>query len=128
MACHEIIAGTVGREKCMGVVEFVMQDGPVTLCRCTVDNQGIPKAALIQGVVEANEATTFGAYGWVRMPMFQRFYKNVLLRHFPHHVGMNRAHVGNVLWEALGNYLGFRVYTADSTSGEWDPELVFPVA
>ncbi|MFC1806067.1 L-fucose/L-arabinose isomerase family protein [Planctomycetota bacterium] len=128
MACHEIIAGTVGRENAMGVVEFVMQDGPVTLCRATQDNEGRLKAALIQGVVEANEATTFGAYGWVRLPDFQRFYKNVLLRHFPHHVGMNRAHVGNVLWEALGNYLGFQVFTADNPTGAWGPELPFGVS
>ncbi len=128
MACHEIIASTVGRENAMGVVEFVMQDGPVTLCRSTVDNGGQLKAALIQGVVEPNEATTFGAYGWVRLPGFQRFYKNVLLRHFPHHVAMNRAHVGNVLWEALGNYLGFQVFTADSATGAWSPELPFSLA
>jgi len=127
MACHEIIAGTVGRENAMGVVEFVMDDGPVTLLRCTQDNEGRPKAALIQGAVEPNEATTFGAYGWVRLPGFQRFYRNVLLRHFPHHVGMNRAHVGNVLWEALGNYLGFEVYTADNPAGGWRPELPFNV-
>ena len=128
MACHEIIAGTVGSGNAMGVVEFVMQDGPVTLCRCTQDNQGALKAALIQGVVEPNEATTFGAYGWVRLPKFQRFYKNVLLRHFPHHVGMNRAHVGNVLWEALGNYLGFTVFSPDNPTGAWSPEMAFPLA
>ncbi|HPD15282.1 MAG TPA: L-fucose/L-arabinose isomerase family protein [Planctomycetota bacterium] len=127
MACHEIIAGTVGRDKAMGVVEFVMQDGPVTLCRATQDNAGAFKVALAQGVVEPNAAVTFGAYGWVRIPNFQRFYRNVLVRHFPHHVGMNRAHVGNVLWEAFGNYLGFKTYTAANTSGDWTPDLPFGV-
>jgi len=127
MACHEIIAGTVGRDKAMGVVEFVMADGPVTLCRCTQDNEGRFKAALIQGAVETNEATTFGAYGWVRLPDFQRFYRNVLLRHFPHHVGMNRSHVGNVLWEALGNYLSFQTFTAGNPTGGWSPDLPFGV-
>ncbi len=127
MACHEIIAATVGRDNAMGVVEFVMDDGPVTLCRATQDNAGGFKVALAQGVVEPNAAVTFGAYGWVRIPNFQRFYRNVLVRHFPHHVGMNRAHVGNVLWEAFGNYLGFRTYTAANTSGEWSPDLPFAV-
>jgi len=127
MACHEIIAGTVGREKAMGVVEFVMDDGPVTLCRTTQDNAGGFKVALAQGVVEPNAAVTFGAYGWVRIPNFQRFYRNVLVRHFPHHVGMNRAHVGNVLWEAFGNYLGFGTYTAANTTGLWSPDLPFAV-
>ena len=127
MACHEIIAGTVGRDKAMGVVEFVMDDGPVTLCRATQDNAGGFKVALAQGVVEPNPAVTFGAYGWVRIPNFQRFYRNVLVRHFPHHVGMNRSTVGNVLWEAFGNYLGFQTYTAANTSGDWTPDLPFAV-
>lgn len=127
MACHEILAGTVGRERAMGVVEFVMQDGPVTLCRATQDNAGRFKAMLAQGTVEPNEATTFGAYGWVRIPGIQRLYRNVLLRHFPHHVAMNRSTVGNVLWEALGNYLGFQLFTADRTCGTWTPDLPFAV-
>ena len=91
MGCQEIIAGTTGRDKAMGVVEFVMQDGPVTLCRATQDAAGNHKVALIQGAVESNQASTFGAYGWVRIPGIQNFYKNVLLRHFPHHVAMTRA-------------------------------------
>ena len=125
MACHEIIGDTVGRANAMGVTEFVMKDGPVTLCRATQDNAGAHKAMLAQGAVEPNEATTFGAYGWVRIPGIQRLYKDVLLRHFPHHVAMNRSTVGNVLWEALGNYLGFQVFTADNTSGAWTPDLPF---
>jgi L-fucose isomerase-like protein len=127
MACHEIIAGTVGRDKALGVTEFVMQDGPVTLCRATQDNAGGFKAMLAQGTVEPNEASTFGAYGWVRIPGIQRLYRNVLLRHFPHHVAMNRSTIGNVLWEALGNYLGFQVFTAENTTGAWSPDLPFPV-
>ena len=127
MGCHGILAATVGSDNAMGVVEFVMKDGPVTLCRATQDNQGRCRAMLAEGVVEANEAKTFGSYGWVRLPGIQRLYRNVLLRHFPHHVAMNRSQVGNVLWEALGNYLGFEVFTADSTSGHWSPELPFGV-
>ena len=126
MGCQEIIAGTTGRDNAMGVVEFVMKDGPVTLCRATQDNQGNHKVALIQGAVEPNEARTFGAYGWVRMPGLQSFYKNVLLRNFPHHVAMTRGHVGNVLWEAFGNYLGFAAFTPERQCGCcWTPDLPF---
>ncbi|HUT59954.1 MAG TPA: L-fucose/L-arabinose isomerase family protein [Phycisphaerae bacterium] len=126
MGCHEIVATATGRENAMGVVEFVMTDGPVTLCRATQDNDGRFKAVLAQGAVEPSKACTFGAYGWVRIPGIQRLYKNVLLRHFPHHVAMTRGQVGNVLWEAFGNYLGFEMFTASSaTGGPWDPELPF---
>ena len=125
MGCQEIIAGTTGRENAMGVVEFVMKDGPVTLCRATQDGAGGFKAVMAQGAVEPNKARTFGAYGWVRIPQLAALYKNVLLRHFPHHVAMSRSQVGNVLWEAFGNYLGFDVFTAADTTGRWDPEMPF---
>jgi L-fucose isomerase-like protein len=125
MGCQEIVAGATGRENAMGVTEFVMQDGPVTLARATQDTDGRLQVALAEGVVEPNPATTFGSYGWVRIPGIQRLYREVLLRHFPHHVAMTRAHVGNVLWEALGNYLGFEVYTAERTAGTWTPALPF---
>jgi len=128
MGCHGILAATVGEANAWGVVEFVMQDGPVTLCRATQDNEGYPKVMLTQGAVEPNPAKTFGSYGWVRIPEIQLLYRNVLLRHFPHHVAMTRSHVGNVLWEALGNYLCFEVFTAESTSGAWSPELPFEPA
>ncbi|MGC9453790.1 MAG: L-fucose/L-arabinose isomerase family protein [Phycisphaerae bacterium] len=125
MGCQEIIAGTTGCENAMGVVEFVMQDGPVTLCRVTQDNDGFFKAALAEGTVEQTKAKTFGSYGWVRVPGLSDLYKHVLLRHFPHHVAMNRDLVGNVLWEAFGNYLGFDVFTAERTGGAYTPELPF---
>ena len=127
MGCQEIIAGTTGRENAMGVVEFVMKDGPVTLCRATQDGAGAFKAVMAQGAVEPNKAKTFGAYGWVRIPRIAALYKNVLLRHFPHHVAMSRSQVGNVLWEAFGNYLGFDVFSAASTTGRWDPGMPFEV-
>ncbi len=127
MGCQEIIAGTTGRENAMGVVEFVMKDGPVTLCRATQDGAGAFKAVMAQGAVEPNKAKTFGAYGWVRIPQIAALYKNVLLRHFPHHVAMSRSQVGNVLWEAFGNYLGFDVFSAASTTGRWDPGMPFEV-
>ncbi|MFP4105804.1 MAG: L-fucose/L-arabinose isomerase family protein [Phycisphaerae bacterium] len=125
MGCQEIIAGTTGRENAMGVVEFVMKEGPVTLCRATQDNEGFPKVMLAEGTVEDNPATTFGSYGWVRLPGIDRLYRDVLLRHFPHHVAMNRNRVGNVLWESFGNYLGFEVFTPDNTDGSWDQRLPF---
>jgi L-fucose isomerase-like protein len=122
---QKVLAQDVGAENAMGVVEFVMKDGPVTLCRATQDNAGAPKVVLAQGVVEPNKAETFGSYGWVRVPGLQKLYKNVLLRHFPHHVGMSRSTVGNVLWEAFGNYLRFQTYTANHTTGVWNPDLPF---
>ena len=64
---------------------------------------------MAEGRIEDNAAETNGSYGWCRIAHLQSFYRDVLLRHFPHHVAITQANVGNVLWEAFGNYLGFDV-------------------
>ena len=121
-----VTSGGARREDAECVVEFIAQPSPVTLCRVTQDADGAWKAALAQGRIEDNPAETFGAYGWCRIPGLQRLYRDVMLRHFPHHVAMTQTHVGNVLWEALGNYLGMEVYhAAQETAGVYTPRLPF---
>jgi L-fucose isomerase-like protein len=103
-----------------------MKPSPLTLCRVTQDSDGAWKAVVAEGQVEDNPAETFGAYGWCRIPHLQRLYRDVLLRHFPHHVAITETHVGNALWEALGNYLGMDVYHAtQDVPGLYTPRLPF---
>ena len=107
-------------------MEFVVKPSPLTLCRVTQDPDGTWKAAIAHGQIEDNPAATFGAYGWCRIPNLQRLYRDVLLRHFPHHVAITESHVGNVLWEAFGNYLGMEVYHAtQQVPGLYTPDLPF---
>ncbi len=127
-ALQEIMVSSGGakREDAEGVVEFVARPSPLTLCRVTQDAEGAWKAAIAQGAIEDNPAHTFGAYGWCRIPNLQRLYRDVLLRHFPHHVAITQGHVANVLWEALGNYLGMDVYHAtQETPGLYTPRMPF---
>jgi len=128
LGVQEIIAssGAARYEDSECTVEFLMKPSPLTLCRVTQDADGAWKAAIAQGQVEDNPAETFGAYGWCRIPNLQRFYRDVLLRHFPHHVAITQSHVGNALWEALGNYLDMDVYHAtQETPGLYTPRLPF---
>jgi L-fucose isomerase-like protein len=128
LGVQEIIAasGAARYEDSQGTVEFVARPSPLSLCRVTQDPDGAWKAAIAEGQIEDNPAETFGAYGWCRIPNLQRFYRDVLLRHFPHHVAITQSHVGNVLWEALGNYLGMDVYhAAQETPGRYTPRLPF---
>jgi L-fucose isomerase-like protein len=128
LSVHEIMVSSGGakREDAEGTVEFVARPSPLTLCRVTQDPDGTWKAALAEGKIEDNPAETFGAYGWCRIPELQRLYRDVLLRHFPHHVAITQSHVGNVLWEALGNYLGMDVYHATQAApGLYTPRLPF---
>jgi L-fucose isomerase-like protein len=125
---QEIIAssGAAKYEDSEGTVEFIAKASPLTLCRVTQDPEGSWKAMLAEGKIEDNPAETFGAYGWCRIANLQRLYRDVLLRHFPHHVAITQATVGNVLWEALGNYLGMEMYHGtQEVPGLYTPRLPF---
>lgn len=121
-----VACGGAKREDAFGTVELVARPTPLTLCRVTQDADGAWKAAIVQGNIEDNRAETFGGYGWCRINNLQRLYRDVLLRHFPHHVAITPTHVGNVLWEALGNYLGMQVFHAvQDTPGLYTSRLPF---
>ncbi|MFZ4573089.1 MAG: L-fucose/L-arabinose isomerase family protein [Phycisphaerales bacterium] len=125
---QEIIAssGAASYDNSEGTIEFVARDGPLTLCRVTQDPDGGMKAVIAEGAIESNPAVTFGCYGWCRLPNLERLYRDVLLRHFPHHVAIAQGHVGNVLWEALGNYFGIKMYHGtQETPGLYTPRLPF---
>lgn len=127
LTVHGVLAqsGATPPEGSFGTVNLVMKESPLTLTRVTQDD-GRWKALVAEGNVEDNAAATFGSYGWARVPNLQRLYRDVLLRHFPHHVAITQAHVGDVLWEAFGNYLGFEVYHAtQETPGLYTPRLPF---
>lgn len=111
---HSILpaAGAAAAENSQGVIEMVARASPVTLARVTQRENGGWKALLAEGRIEDNEAATAGSYGWCRIPHLAGLYRDVLLRHFPHHVALTQTLVGNVLWEAFGRYLGFDVYHA----------------
>lgn len=128
LGVQEIIAssGAARYEDSEGTIEFVAKPNPLTLCRVTQDPDGDWKAVVAQGQVEDDAASTFGCYGWCRIEDLQRLYRDVLLRHFPHHVAITQGHVGNALWEALGNYFGMGVYHAtQATPGLYTPRLPF---
>ena len=126
LGVQEIIAETVGRDNTWGLYEFEVADGPITLFRATQDPDGGWKAVVAPAVVETTKAKTFGAYGWARIEGLERLYRDVLVRHFPHHVAMTRGQVQDIVWEAFGNYLGFEMYAPNQVvSGRWTPEPPF---
>lgn len=111
---HEILKSVpgIGKEKSFGTIEFEAKPAPITLLRVAQDPSESWKAVIVQGAFENNRANTFGSYGWCRINGLQKLYREVLLMHFPHHVAVTQTHVGDALWEAFGNYLGFDVYGA----------------
>ena len=128
LSVHGIIAGSGAAPEAdsQGIVELVAKASPLTLVRVTQPAEGGWKAVVAEGRIEDNEAATSGSYGWCRIKDLDRLYRDVLLQYFPHHVAISQAHVGNAIWEAFGNYLGFDVYHArQSTPGKYVPRLPF---
>lgn len=128
LGVQEIIAssGAAKYEDSEGTVEFVARESDLTLVRVTQDPEVGLKAVVAEGRIEDNPAVTFGAYGWCRLPHLQRLYRDVLLRHFPHHVALTQGHVGAALWEAFGNYFGMTMFHAtQETPGLWTPKSPF---
>ncbi|MBN2473359.1 MAG: L-fucose/L-arabinose isomerase family protein [Pirellulales bacterium] len=128
LGVQEIIAssGAASYDDSQATIEFVARPSPLTLFRVTQDPDCGWHAAVAEGAFEDNPAVTFGGYGWCRIPNLQRLYRDVLLRQFPHHVAITQTHVGNVLWEAFGNYLGMNVYHAtQDTPGLYTPRVPF---
>lgn len=130
LSVHGILvsSGAAPAAQAQGIVELQVKPSPLTLTRVTQDG-GVWKALVEQGRIEENPATTSGSYGWCRIRGLQHLYRNVLLRHFPHHVAITQAEVGNVLWEAFGNYLGMQMYNGAQApagvSGQYTPALPF---
>lgn len=127
MTAQGIMSKHIGAERCTGVLELVVRESPATVFRIT---QGMPgqgwKVFLGQGRFEDNSANTFGGYGWCRLPGLKRIYRDILLRHFPHHVAVTQAHVGNVLYEVFGNYFGMAMYHGgQAMPGMYMPTLPF---
>jgi len=128
MGANEILVsgGATRAADSVGLVEFRCKPGPLTLFRLAQEAEGPYKAIVAEGEVEDNRAKTFGAYGWCRIPNLQRFYRDVLLNHCPHHVAITQGHAGNALYEAFGKYLSSDVYHAtQETPGLYTPRLPF---
>ena len=122
VSLNPILGESFGFDKVAGVLMFRMKEQPLTLFRLSYDPKEGFAAAIAHGQVENNPAETFGAYGWTRIKGLIPFYRDVILRHFPHHTGFTAGHIGPVLWEAFGNYLETDVYTPQTTpTGEWHP-------
>lgn len=109
---HPILrdSGAVPAEKAGGIVEVLLAEMPVTLARVTHDAGGNWQVLVAQGRIENNAAATGGSYGWCRIENLPGLYRDVLLRHFPHHVALTRGSVGSAVQEAFGRYFGLSVF------------------
>jgi L-fucose isomerase-like protein len=111
MDWHEIIAGTVGKENTYGTVVGRVKPAPLTYLRCTTDDAaGNIRAYVGEGEFTDDPLKSFGGYGVVRIPNFQKLLAHICDNGFEHHVAVNPTHVAAGVKEALAKYLGWDVY------------------
>lgn len=111
MDYQEIIAGTVGRENTYGTVVGRVRAAPFTYLRVSTDDTaGKVRAYIGEGDLTNDPLKTFGGYGVVTIPNFQKLLRHICENGFEHHVAINPARIANGVKEALGKYLGWEMY------------------
>jgi L-fucose isomerase-like protein len=111
MDFQEIISLSVDKENTYGTVVGRIKTGPFTYCRvATDDERGTIRAYLGEGELTDDPILTFGGYGVVRIPDYQRLLHHICDNGFEHHVAINLSQVAPAVNEALTKYMGWDVY------------------
>jgi len=111
MDYQQIIAGTVGQANAYGTVVGRVQASPFTYLRVgTDDAAGRIRAYVGEGEFTDDPLNTFGGYGVVRIPDYQKLLAHICRNGYEHHVAVNPARVAAAVHEALSVYLGWEVY------------------
>jgi len=111
MDYQEIIAGTVGKENTYGTIVGRVSPGPFTYCRIsTNDFDGRIGGYVGQGQFTTDKLDTFGGYGVIEVPQFQKLLRFICKNGYEHHVAATKAPVAESINDALTTYLGWQVY------------------
>lgn len=112
MTIHPIISDQKGAEVSFGAIQGRIKTEPCTLLRVETDDLfGEIKALVIEGSYTDDQLDTFGGYGVIEIPNLQDVLKKICKEGFAHHVAASLNKVGNIITEALSNYLGWNVFT-----------------
>jgi len=111
MDYQAIIAGTVGKEKTYGTVVGRLKAQPFTYCRVATDDlNGRILTYIGQAELTNDPLNTFGGYGVVCIPNFQKLLTYICENGFEHHVAVNPSLTAPALQEAFTKYLGWETY------------------
>ena len=111
MDFQEIIAGSVGKENTYGTIVGRIHPGPFTYCRVSTDDcAGKIVAYCGEGRFTKDPLDTFGGYGVIEIPNFQKLLAHICENGFEHHIAANLSECGSAIHEAFSKYLGWDVY------------------
>jgi len=107
---HPIISDIKGAENSFGAVEGRIPSNPCTFLRIETDDiKGTIKGILGEGEYTEDPLQTFGGYGVIRIPNLQKLLNKLCKGGFAHHVATTLNKVGDIVYEALTNYIGWHV-------------------
>ncbi len=108
---QNIIAGTVGMDNTWGTLQGRVKAAPFTYLRISTDDlNGKIVAYIGEGEFTTDPISTFGGYGVVRVPNYQKLLAYICENGYEHHVAVNQTLVADAVCEALTRYLGWDVY------------------
>ena len=111
MDYQQIISGTVGKENTYGTIVGQIKPTPLTYCRVSTDDlAGKIRAYLGHAEITGDAVATYGGYGVIKVPAFQKLLRHICEQGYEHHVAANPSQVADALEEAFTKYLGWDVY------------------
>jgi L-fucose isomerase-like protein len=63
-----------------------------------------------EGNFTNDKLDTFGGYGVIEVPQFQKLLRHICEHGYEHHVAATKAAVGEAIHDALSTYKGWQVY------------------
>jgi L-fucose isomerase-like protein len=107
----DVLGTVLGSEDTFGAIKGKVAAGEMTYFRIsTDDNKGLIKTYLGEGQMTDDPYGMDGGIAVCEIPNLQNLMKFMCKNGFEHHVAMVRGHVGEILEEAIGNYLGWELY------------------
>lgn len=111
MANAEILATVLGEEWTYGTVAGLATPNPLTYARLkTYERDGKICSYVGEGDITNDPLDTFGCRAVAAIPNLQPLLQHVCKNGYGHHTAMNPSHVGDIIAEAFGTYMGWDVY------------------
>ena len=108
----DILGTVLGQEDTFGAIKGKVAPGDMTYFRISTDDRrGVIKSYLGEGRITDDPYGMDGGIAVCEIPDLQILMNFMVKEGFEHHVGMVRGHVSEILDEAIGNYMGWDIYT-----------------
>jgi L-fucose isomerase-like protein len=107
----DVLATTIGADKCFGAVKGKVKAGDMTYFRLTTDDAaGCIRAYVGDGRLTDDPFAMDGGIAVTEVPDLRNLLRHITRNGFEHHVAMVRGSYADAVEEAAARYLGWSVY------------------